>query len=88
MRSNFSLTRDIMLLMRKSIYTNTQIQRRLLQSKEILMNERKRRLTRSTAVSFQQIKSTSMGKVQRNAVRASKILELEFPFYCTLPHSL
>ena len=55
-----------MLHMRKSIYTNTQIQRRLLQSKEILMNERKRRLA-STAVSFQQIKST-MGKVQHNAV--------------------
>ena len=44
-RSNFSLTRDIMLHMRKSIYINTQIQKRL-------MNERKRRLARSIAVSF------------------------------------
>ena len=55
-----SLTHDIMLHMRKSIYTNTQIQRRLLQSKEVLINERKRRLARSTTVSFQLIKSTSV----------------------------
>ena len=38
--------------MRKSIYTNTHIQRRSLQSKEISMNERKRRFGRNTAVSF------------------------------------